>query len=158
MKIINIKALVIVCLLLLTVITKVKAQGTNIDMPKIVVEAFESKYPLAVAANWRKLNSETYEVGFIMRENKYESIFTAVGEWKSTGMIINFDDLPETVSTEFKARFHAVEIVEAMEIKSKKYNILYSVEFKSGLEMKEAFFNEKGGYIKLENETSEEIK
>lgn len=145
-------------LVLLVILSgKIMAQA-NIDMPKIVVEAFNKKYPLAVGANWKKLGNETYEVGFIMNKNKYEAVFSAVGAWQRTGMIINLTSLPTKVATKFKSKFPNAEIVEAMEIKSKKNGVLFSVEFKKGNIMHEAFFDEQGNYLRLEKETEEEIK
>lgn len=141
----------IVLVLLVMLSGKINAQQ-NIDVPQVVVSAFEKNFPSAIGAKWEKLENTVYEVSFIVNSNQYEATFTSVGSWLKTEKIVDFNTFPSKVTTEFKAKFPNVKIVEASLVETAKMGNLYGVEFDNGKEKLEAFFNEKGEYVLLEDE------
>lgn len=58
-------------------------RGTNIsaaDVPDAVMNAYQSKYPDAAGAEWKKLDTGNFKVQFFVGDAKFETTFTPSGD------------------------------------------------------------------------------
>lgn len=58
-------------------------RGSNIsaaDVPEAVMSAYQSKYPDAARAEWKKLDTGNFKVQFFVGDAKFETTFTPSGD------------------------------------------------------------------------------
>lgn len=58
-------------------------RGSNIsaaDVPEAVINVYQSKYPDATGAEWKKLDTGNYKVQFFLGDARLETTFTAAGD------------------------------------------------------------------------------
>lgn len=108
------------------------------DVPAVVTEAFQAKYPDAKKVEWDSGEDE-YEVTFKLKGKKMEAEFDARGNWLETETEIKVKDLPEAVTKAIADQFPDAEIGEAERIYTPKWTEAYEVEVeweKEGKEVK----------------------
>lgn len=119
-------------------------------IPAEVTDAFAKRYPHAEKVEWRDKLSY-FQADFELNSVSMSAHFSSKGEWQSTEMVMDYDDLPEDVIDGFaKSKYEDWEIKETVKVerfsKPLQYRLLVK---KSGVQKKYLFFNTDG---KLERE------
>jgi hypothetical protein len=119
------------------------AQDTT---PKVVSEAFNTKFPAAKSVKWDKENGKEWEAEFKMNGKEYSANFSMNGEWLETEQEIKKSELPSAVLASIKTNFADHKIDEA-EKSDKKEGTFYEVILEKGEHEMKVVFDASGKVI-----------
>lgn len=117
------------------------------EVPSAVKEAFAKKFPGAKAEKWEKENAE-YEAEFDWEKTESSALFDATGTFKELEQEIKTSALPAGVSDYCKKNFAGWKMDEASKIEGADGKVSYEAEMEKGEEHFDAFFDEKGNFLK----------
>jgi hypothetical protein len=123
------------------------------DVPAAVKESFKKEFPNAKAKEWEK-EKTNYEVEFDLNKTETSATFNASGKLMETEQEIAVSALPKAVA-EYVTKNHAdYKISEASKItEAGTGKVSYEAEIKKGKEEWDLIFDDKGNFLKKENET-----
>jgi hypothetical protein len=134
-------------LILMMPMVALKAQ--LIKVPAEVKQAFEAKFPGAKEVDWTN-NFGDPEVTFVHDGKNCKAQFNSKGEWKKTETKTSYDALPDEVKEGYNKSKYAQKwkVNSAYRIENPK-EIYYRVNiYKSDVQLKNLYFNEKGQLLK----------
>lgn len=118
-------------------------------IPATVTSAFKSQYPDADSVEWKD-RITGYSASFIKDEVSHTAYYDNNGNWESTDILIDFDDLPEVIADSHSKTKYAdweVGAVHKIELPDDVLNYRIQV-IKSDIQKKNLYFNEKGRLLK----------
>lgn len=118
-----------------------------IDPPKVVKEAFESRYSMASNVTWERGNAG-WEANFELNEKKCSAVFDDNGAWIETDTEIPVNFLPPLVASAVKDKFQGATIEAANKIEHASQGSQYSAKINQSGLTKEVVFSEDGTIIK----------
>ena len=121
------------------------------DIPDVVLQNFQAKYPHANAVKWEK-EGGIFNVEFILDGQEYEAEFDKTGKWLETEKEINISDLPQAIQKVLNTRYSGYEIEEAEYVDTAEYGIIYEVVIAKGDKEIEIYFDPDAMILKEETE------
>jgi len=116
--------------------------------PMAVLNAFEEKFPAAANTKWAKENSKEWEAEFQLDGQSLSANFSKAGQWMETETNISASALPVQVLEHVHKAYPKAKIHGCARIESANSPVLYEVELKSGMLLKEKIFDESGKKVK----------
>lgn len=134
------KSLIFVCVFVLNFASAFAASKT----PEAALNAFHKMFPGATAESWDQESAHNYEVAFVQNNVHYSANFNEKGEWLETETPSSFEQLPNAVQTAFQQDHPGVKAGAVAKIETAQQGVIYEVEVKNGLKVKEYFFKADG--------------
>lgn len=114
------------------------------NVPEIILNAFNQKFPDSIDAKWDRENSQEYEVEFQWKGQKYSANFSLNGEWQETESPITFAQLPEYVKTRFYTDYKGEKVKSVSQIDTRNRETTFEVEIINLIRTKEIFYSLPG--------------
>jgi len=114
-----------------------------VDVPAVVIKAFENKFPGAEKVKWEQDKNGRCDAKFKWNDKKCSASFTSSGEWLRTETILSYKDLPLNVKKAINTKYIVGSISGASKIEIPK-GISYGVEFKHGYSPEWTQYSEDG--------------
>lgn len=123
-----------IIIILLTILS-LNSFGQNLsesELPQGVVKNFKAKYPDVYVYEWKwKKKKLVFEAEYIMKGSKYETQYTADGQWVKTERDIKKEELPQAVWKTFsETEYVRWKIDDIEEHSTPKYDLIYEIEVK----------------------------
>ena len=138
-----------VVVLLLAIGLAIVSNGQVRKIPASVTEAFKEKYPQATSIEWKdKVTS--FAASFQDNGKQYEARFNSKGEWQETEVMINEEEMPETVKEGLdKSKYSEWEIIKVRRIELPGDIVQYKVLVeKCEIQPKNLLFSSVGKLLK----------
>ena len=103
----------------------------KIEVPKVVTDAFNAKYPPAKKVAWEMEDAIEYEAEFELDGVEMSANFKTDGTWLETEMEMNKEDLPEVVKTAIASQFSDYELEEAEQVEQPGAAMSYEVQLEN---------------------------
>jgi len=134
-------------MILMTPAVSLRAQLIKVSAE--VKQAFETKFPGAKEVDWTN-NFGDPEVTFVQDGKNCKAQFNSKGVWKKTETKTGYDALPEAVKDGFnKSKYAQKWKVNTAYLIEEPNKIYYKVNiYKSDVQLKNLYFNEKGQLLK----------
>ncbi|QIE58430.1 hypothetical protein G5B37_02275 [Rasiella rasia] len=116
----------------------------DIEVPKVVLAAFEEKYPQEKSPKWEIDAHGNYEAHFKKKGEKYRADFSPNGPWIETENSIKTKNLPDPIKKIISERYFLYEITEVEHVDHATKGIFYDVEFKQKGKNLDIEFTEDG--------------
>ncbi len=118
----------------------------HINVPSVVKNALQKKYPEAKKVTWEKENGN-YEANWGGKSGEDNSVqFTPSGEFIEIVKAMPASDLPKPVFTYVKQHYKGAKITEAGKVTDAKGNLSYEAEIKG----RDVIFDKDGNFVKSE--------
>ncbi|MDP1802521.1 MAG: PepSY-like domain-containing protein [Bacteroidota bacterium] len=135
----------IVTALLLFLVSNLFSQKTKeSEVPKTVIDAFNTNFSGVKAKSWEKEKDGTYEVDFDLNKTEASATFNADGTLIETETEIAIGELPKAVSDYLEKNHSGKKIKEVEKIVDAEGNVKYEVE----IDNKDLLFDQQGNFIK----------
>ncbi len=115
--------------------------------PKLVKDAFASKFPTAIKVKWEMEKIKVWEAEFMMDGKNYSATFKEDGTWLETEKQIEISKLPERVKMAINIQYGDWKIAKADLAESEENGQFYEVDLKKGVLNKEVSFHEDGTVV-----------
>lgn len=120
---------------------------SNRQTPKVVKEAFKSKYPGENDPDWTKDKNENYEASFKKDGDHFRADFDSEGNWIETEQSIKKKKLPIVIEAKLAVSYDDYEIVEIEKVDHHSKGAFYDVELKKDGEKIDVEFKANGTVI-----------
>jgi len=124
-----------------------KKMIANSDAPKVVVLAFQKKYPKESDPDFQTDSHGYWEAHFKKKGEKYRADFHADGRWIETENSIKVSELPQVIQDKINTTYAFYEISEVEHVMSASKGEFYDVEFKQKGKNKDIEFRKDGTVI-----------
>lgn len=126
------------------------------EVPTTVKESFSKKYPGLTVEHWKKEGTD-YQADFLLNKCKASAVFQTNGNFKESQQVIQLFDFPKSAADYCTKNFkgYKINIITKMTDASEK--VMFNVEMENGIEHFDAFFDDKGNFIKR-GEASTKVK
>jgi hypothetical protein len=126
------------------------------EVPVTVKESFSKKYPGLNVEKWEKQGAD-YKAEFHLFKADASAVFETNGNFKESEQIIQLYDFPKSAADYCTANFKGYKIDIITKITDASEKVMFSVEMENGIEHFDAFFDDKGNFIKR-GEASTKVK
>lgn len=126
------------------------AETKDPEVPKVIIDAFNEKFPDAKDVEWEK-DDLNYEADFEYGGYEYEVTYSADGTWLETKKEIDVKEIPEKVLSAFKLLYPKAKIVEVEEVETPKSKF-YEIEYKRRWKKREVIFDSYGKQLQKDLE------
>ena len=116
----------------------------SIEVPTIVLESFEVKYPNEKDPSWEIDAHNNFEAHFKIEGVKHRADFLPSGEWVETEISISKKELPEAIKQKIKENYSYYKITEIEKVSNALKGEFYDVEFKQKGKNKDVEFRVSG--------------
>lgn len=125
-----------------------KANAQFVEVPTVVIKAFDQKFPDAKEVNWQH-NIGKPEVKFKNDNKDYWARFTNKGVWETSEIKITMEELPAEVQDGFhKSKYTDWPVKEVKKVE-KPDGVTYKIGLSKGsLNSKTLIFSDKGKLLK----------
>jgi hypothetical protein len=131
----------------LTIICSCATSFAQSKAPKVVVEAFNAKFPNATKVKWDKENATEYEASFVSDGIKHSTNYSIDGKWLETESPTTFAKLPAKVQDAFNTAHKGAKVKAIAVIENAKGETLYEIEVNKGIKTVEYFYNSDGKLV-----------
>lgn len=101
---------------------------TSSKIPKLVIEAFEERYPDIQEKKWKR-KKETFVAKFSSNRKKYKATFNFDGKWVQTETSIKWKELPSNVRKTYNmSEFIWLIRTSVEELQTAEYGHVYLIE------------------------------
>ncbi len=114
------------------------------DVPKAILETFNSNFKDAKVVSWDKEKDGGYEAEFGYNGAETSATFSADGKLMETEQEIEKSVLPSEITAYVSKNYAGKNISEVSKITTAEGTIMYEVE----IDKKDLMFDEKGNFIK----------
>lgn len=126
------------------------------EVPKAVLNSFQTHFKGAKADSWDKEKNGEYEVGFKMNKIVMSANFSADGKLMETEEEIATSALPKSAAEYVAKNYAGVKVEEAAKITDANGKISYEAEVEQGKETSDLIFDANGIFVKKVTETTKE--
>ena len=147
----------LVILLISTMLTTASQaqQGSKVEAPHAVSNAFHLKFPKAENVKWEMEDVKNYEANFQINKTEFSAVFNSLGIWQETETEIKTIELPDAVKESINKQFSGYKIKEADKVEKILSPVGYEVELKKGKEIFEIYLSADGKVLSKKNESSD---
>lgn len=117
------------------------------NVPSEVKESFSKKYPGLKVEEWEKEGAD-YEAEFQLNKGEATAVFEANGNFKASKQEIELYDFPKSATNYCTTHFKGSKIDDIIKITDANDMVIFKVEMEMGKEHFDAFFDDKGNFIK----------
>ncbi len=120
------------------------------EVPRIVLNAFKTRFPEVTGAKWEKEGATGFEASFKMNKESYSAGFDLEGRWLETEKPMTMKALPEVVLSTLKSEFNGFQVKEVESVETPDRGSLYEMEIAKGKETYEVQISAEGKVLKKE--------
>ena len=128
-------------------------------LPKIVLQAFNERFPDAKRVDWEQENDQEWEAEFKWNHTKYSANFNLEGKWLETEHEIEPTDIPTNILNSLAAHLKKQDYlkydIEEAELVETPEGTAYELEIEANNMEYEVYINPLG-QIKIESEHEEQ--
>lgn len=153
---VRISILMMMCVAMLAFSACSDDNNDSIKVPESISQALLAKYPAATQIEWEQKGN--YFVADCKMDGKEMEVwFNAKAEWQLTEVDINWNDLPETVQTDFMGGEYATwerEDIDWLQYPSQP--MVYVIEVEKGNTDYQLFYSEEGNLLEKKDVTGKD--
>lgn len=123
------------------------------NVPSEVKESFSKRYPGLKVEEWEKEGAD-YEAEFRLNKGEAKAVFEANGNFKESKQEIELYDFPKSAANYCTTHFKGSKIDDIIKITDANEKVMFKVEMEMGKEHFNAFFDDKGNFIKKDEPTT----
>jgi hypothetical protein len=138
----------ILILLMLAITVSLSAQ--NLNVPRIVKDAFVKLYPNVKSVKWSMEDKTEYEAEFMNNKQNTSVNFDKNGKLMETEIDINKAELPSSAVTYVAKNYLGWSISEISKVIDGNSKTTFEVQVKKGKSRKDLVFDNSGNFIKNE--------
>ena len=116
-------------LLFISITASCQTKSSN-EVPQVVLDAFEAKYPGETDPDFATDAHGYWEAHFKKNGEKYRADFNADGTWRETENSIKDKEIPKAIQEAIEREFPDRTIQEAEHVMSATKGEFYDIEFK----------------------------
>ena len=126
-----------------------QAQVLTADqVPAVVKQGFQAKFPVARAVSWKIKSDKNYEAEFTAKGTEMAVKFDSAGKWLETESAISHSQLPKAVRSSVGKRFPGYKIVETQTVqRANVERLIYEVHVENALEIVKAQLSAEGAVL-----------
>jgi hypothetical protein len=143
-KLIKMKTHILTAVIALIVFASCTQKANDSDIPKGIIETFNSNFKGSTVESWEKENDGGYEAEFDLNGVETSATFSAEGRLIETEQEIEESALPSPISDYLKINYAGKSIDEVAKITTDEGIVKYEVE----IEKVDFIFDEKGNLSK----------
>lgn len=143
-KLIKMKTHILTAVIALIVFASCTQKANDSDIPKGIIETFNSNFKGSTVESWEKENDGGYEAEFDLNGVETSATFSAEGRLIETEQEIEESALPSPISDYLKINYAGKSIDEVAKITTDEGIVKYEVE----IEKVDFIFDDKGNLSK----------
>ena len=118
---------------------------TSDQVPALVKQAFERKFPAVKAAAWKLKSDKNYEAEFTVKGIERAVKFDAAGKWLETETAISHSKVPKAVRKAADNQFSGYKVTETQSLQRwNEDSLAYELHFENATELVKAQFSADG--------------
>jgi hypothetical protein len=122
---------------------------SNNEVPQVVLDSFELKYPGENDPDFEQDVHGYWEAHFKKDGEKYRADFHADGSWRETENSIKDKEIPEAIQKAIQREFPDMKITEAEHVISAAKGEFYDIEFKQKGKNKDVEYRKDGSKVQI---------
>jgi hypothetical protein len=130
----------------LLVVERAAPPAAAADVPAIVVQAYQTKFPGRRAVEWKKKNDGNFEAEFTLNGVDIAAKFSPAGRWLETETTIAAAAVPKAVAAAMARDFKGYTITETQRLEDVDQRVLIEIHLENAKEILKTQF-EPGGKL-----------
>lgn len=118
------------------------------QVPPVVKQAFQAKFPAVKAAAWKLKSDKNYEAEFTLKGTEIAAKFDAAGKWLETESAISRSRVPKAVRTAVTKQFAGYTVVERQTVqRCNEERLIYELHLENAKEVVKAWLAADGAVL-----------
>ena len=127
--------------------SKSKPKATA-EVPSVVRQAFQARFPAVKEAEWKLKSDRNYEVEFTLKEVEIAAKFDSAGKWLETESAIDASKVPQRVQDAIARKFDGYKAVETQIVeRSNQQRQIYELHLENAQQIVKAQFDADGAIL-----------
>ena len=115
------------------------------QVPVVVKEGFQTKFPAVKVAEWKLKSDKNYEAEFTLRGTEIAAKFDSAGKWLETESSISRFNVPKAVRETSTKTFKGYKVIERQSVQRwNEEHLIYELHMENAKEVVKAQFSAEG--------------